>query len=223
MIEENTMGNKTLLQTLRPIGLVLVLFLFLSNLSICPPGSLRAESSPQPDSLGTGDCNPLIVYYSRSGNSRIVADTLKEYFSCNVERIQSTKNREGFSGVITCVLDQLMNRDDTIKPLEKNPKNYNPVILVSPVWIGKLSSPARTFVKQTRLDGKDIYLLLTYNGSLTGEKEKAIAEEITAQGGILKGIYKIITKEKTEAEIKKEVRNQFSEKPLLTQVPLNLS
>ena len=217
------MKNKTLTQTLRPIGLVLVFFLFLFNLSICPPGSVRGESLSQPDTLGTGDCKPLIVYYSRSGNSRIVADTLKEYFSCNVLRIQSTQNREGFLGVLTCVLDQLLDRDDILQPLEENPRNYNPVILVSPVWIGRLSSPARTFIKQARLDGKDIYLILTYNGRLTGEKEKAVAEEITAQGGILKGLYKIITKEKTEEEIKKEVRNQLEKKPLLTKALMTLS
>jgi flavodoxin len=217
------MKNNSLNKISRFLGLVLVSFLFLCNLSICPPDSLRAEPSSQPATLPSGDCNPLIVYYSRSGTSQIVADTLKEQLECNIECIHSTKNREGFLGVLTCVFDQLLNRDDILKPLEKNPNNYNPVILVSPVWVGKLASPARTFIKQTRLDGKDIYLMLTYNGRLTGDKEKAIAEEITAQGGILKGIYKIITKEKTEDEIKKEVVNQLENKPLLAQVPVNRS
>jgi flavodoxin len=221
--EEGFMKDNLFKKVSRPLGLVLILFLSLCNLSICPSDSLRAESSPQPDTLSSGNGNPLIVYYSRSGNSRIVADTLKEHFSCNIESIQSTKNREGFLGVFTCVLDQLLNRDAILQPLEKNPNNYNPVILVSPIWIGKLASPARTFLKQTRLDGKDIYLILTYNGRLTGDKEKAVAEEITAQGGILKGIYKVITKEKTEDEIKKEIRNQLEKKPLLTKVPMNLS
>jgi flavodoxin len=208
------MKNNSLKNFLLPLTLVLLSVLLVFNLSICPPGSLRAESSPQPDTLDSGDGNPLIVYYSRSGTSRIVADALKDKLSCKIECIQSTKNREGFSGVFTCVVDQLLNRDDIFQPLEENPNNYNPVILVSPVWMGKLASPARTFIKQTRLDGKDIYLILTYNGSLSGDKEKAIAEEITAQGGILKGIYKIITKEKTEDEIKKEVINQLKKKPV---------
>ena len=217
------MKNNSLNKISRPLGLVLVSVLFLFNLCLCPPDSLGAESLPQPDVLVSEDCNPLIVYYSRSGTSQIVAETLKEQLSCKVECIHSTKNREGFLGVLTCVFDQLLNRDDVLQPLEENPNNYNPVILVSPVWIGKLASPARTFIKQTRLDGKDIYLMLTYNGRLTGDKEKAVAEEITAQGGILKGIYKIITKEKTEDEIKKEVVNQLKKKPLLTKAPMNLS
>jgi flavodoxin len=221
--KEDYMNNNFFKKFSRPLTLVLLSFLFLYNLSTCPPDSISAEPLPQLDLLSSGTCNPLIVYYSRSGNSRLVADTLKEQLSCKVACIQSTKNREGFLGVLTCVLDQLMDREDIIKPLATDPKDYNPVILVSPIWIGKLASPARTFIKQTKLEGKDMYLVLTYNGRLNEEKEKNLAEAITAQGVQLKGIYKIITKEKTEEEIKKEVRSQLEQKPLLTKAPMNLS
>jgi len=141
-----------------------------------------------------------------------------EQLAFPVEDIQSTKNREGFFGIFTCVLDQLLNRDDILEPLQKDPKNFNPVILVTPVWLGKLASPARTYIKQPALQGKDMYLMVTYNGSLTEEKEKVLNEEISAQGITLKGIYKIITKEKTGDEIKEEVRNQLETKPLLAKV-----
>lgn len=222
-MEEDGMKHNSIKKYSRSISLFLISLLFLFNLSICPPDSLRAESSAQQVSLESGDCNPLIVYYSRSGNSRLVAETLQEKLSYPAEPIQSTKNREGFLGVLTCVLDQLMDRDDIIKPLEKDPKDYNPVILVSPVWIGKLSSPARTFIKQAKLEGKDLYLVLTYNGRLTEEKEKNLAEAITAQGVQLKGIYKIVTKEKTEEDIKREVRSQLERKSLLTKALTNQS
>jgi hypothetical protein len=210
-------------KTFRLILLVLAFSLMIVPLSTYPPDSFGEEALTQPDTPHSEDYKPLIVYYSRSGNSRIVADTLTEYLACPVEQIQSTKNREGFLGVFTCVLDQLLDRDDILEPLKKDPKNFNPVILVSPVWIGKLSSPARTFLKQAGLEGKDIYLVLTYNGSLTEEKEKTLEEAITAQGVTLKGTYKIITKEKTEDEIKEEVRNQVKTKHLLAKVHNNPS
>ena len=60
--------------------------------------------------------------------------------------------------------------------------------------------------------------MITYNGRLTEEKEKVLKEEMGDQGITLKGIYKIITKEKTENEIKEEVRNQLETKPLLAKV-----
>ena len=217
------MEGNLLKKTFRPILLVIAFSLMIVPLSTYAPDSFGEEESTQPGTLHSEDYNPLIVYYSRSGNSQIVADTLKEDLSCTVEEIQSTINREGFFGVFTCVLDQLLDRDDILEPLKTDPKNFNPVILVAPVWIGKLSSPARTFLKQAGLEGKDIYLVLTYNGSLTEEKEKTLEEAITAQGVILKGIYKIITKEKTADEIKKEVRSQLEKKPLPTKASMNLS
>ena len=217
------MEGNLLKRSSRLILLVIAFSLMIVPLSTCPPDSFGGEALPQPGTLHSEDYKPLIVYYSRSGNSRIVADTLTEHLACPVENIQSTNNREGFLGVFTCVLDQLLNRDDIIEPLKKDPQNFNPVILVTPVWIGKLASPARTCIKQPGFEGKDIYLVITYNGSLTEDKEKVLKEEITAQGITLKGIYKIITKEKTEDEIKEEVRNQLETKPLIAKVNNNPS
>ena len=210
-------------RTFRLILLVFAFSLVLVPFSTCPPESFGDEALPQSGTLHSEDYNPLIIYYSRSGNSRIVADTLTEHLACPVENIKSTKNREGFLGVFTCVLDQLLDRDDILEPLKTDPKNFNPIILVTPVWVGKLASPARTCIKQPAFAGKDIYLVITYNGSLTEEKEKVLKEEISAQGITLKGIYKIITKEKTEDEMKEEVLNQLETKPLLARVNNNPS
>ena len=216
------MGKNTV-TAFRFISIVLVCSLFIISLPTYPPDSAKAEESLQAGMLNSENDKPLIVCYSRTGTSRIVADALMEYLSGTIEEIQSTKNRDGLLGVFTCVLDQLLDRDDILKPLDKDPKNYNPVIIVAPIWIGKISSPARTFIKQSGLQGKDVYLILTYNGSLTEDKEKALEETITAQGITLKSLYKIITKEKTEDEIKEEIRNQLETKPLLAKVNSNPS
>lgn len=201
-------------------SIVLVCFLALIFLPAHPLGA-ETEESLQAGLLNAEHYKPLIVYYSRTGNSRTVADALMEYLSGTIEEIQSTKNRDGLLGVFTCVLDQLLDRDAILKPLNKDPTNYDPVIIVAPIWIGKISSPARTFIKQAGLQGKDVYLVLTYNGSLNEDKEKALAETMTAQGMRLKGLYKIITKEKTADEIRKELHNQLDKKPLMTTAHVN--
>jgi menaquinone-dependent protoporphyrinogen IX oxidase len=208
--------EKNPLTTFRFISLVLVCSLLIISLPTYPPNSAAAEESLQSETLNSEHYKPLIVYYSRTGTSRIVADALVEYLSGTIEEIQSTKNRDGLLGVFTCVLDQLLDRDAILKPLDKDPKNYNPVIIVAPIWIGKISSPARTFIKQAGLKGKDVSLVLTYNGSLTEDKEKALKDTITAQEITLKSLYKIITKEQTADEIRNELHNQLEKKPLMT-------
>ena len=208
--------KKNTLTAFRFIRIVLVCSLFIISLPAYPLKSAETEESLHAGMLNSEHYKPLIVYYSRTGNSRMVADALMEYLSGTIEEIQSTKNRDGLLGVFTCVLDQLLDRDAILKPLDKDPKNYNPVIIVAPIWIGKISSPARTFIKQAGLKGKDVSLVLTYNGSLTEDKEKALKDTITAQGITLRGLYKIITKEQTADEIRNELNSQLKENPLLT-------
>ena len=174
-----------------------------------------AEPSIEKNCYSSEEFNPLIVYYSRSGKTRMVANTLKDQLSCGVTEIKSTRDREGFFGIFTCVLDQLLDRDDQIESFKKDLKGYNPIIIASPIWIGKLSSPARTFIKQVKLQGKEVYMVITYNGRLNEEKENILKENITSKGIDLKRLYKIVTKEKTAEDIRKEISNQLAKRPVL--------
>ena len=52
---------------------------------------------------------PLVIFYSRTGKTKMVANGLASTFSCTMEEIQSTEDREGLLGAFTCVLDQLLD------------------------------------------------------------------------------------------------------------------
>jgi len=140
-----------------------------------------------------------------------------DQLSCETAEIKSIEDRSGFFGVLTCVLDQLLERDAQIEPLKKDVTVYNPIIIATPIWLGKLSSPARTFIKQSGLNGKEVYIVLTYNGSLTEEKENILKEGLTSQGINLKELYKVVTKEKTDEEIKKDICTQLEKRSIATQ------
>ena len=55
---------------------------------------------------------PLLVYFSRGGNTRIVAHELAAALGAESVEIKSKLNRQEFSGIMTCLLDQLLDRDD---------------------------------------------------------------------------------------------------------------
>ena len=207
------MLNKNLKRT--PQLIIALIVLSLSIFYFPTQSMLMADPAIQENVSSPEGSKPIIVYYSRTGKTRIVANALKEQLSCEIAEIKSTEDREGFWGVVTCVLDSLLDRDDVIEPFNKDLKGYNQIIIASPLWIGKLSSPARTFMKQAELKDKEVDIFLTYNGRLTEEKEKALEDRITSQGLELKGLYKIITKEKTDEEVQKEVIAQLNEKPIL--------
>jgi flavodoxin len=215
----NRRGNQTMLNKnpKKSPKLIIALIVFSLSIFYVPTQSmLMANPAIQENVPSSEGSKPIIVYYSRTGKTRIVANTLNDQLSCEIEEIKSTEDREGFWGVITCVLDSLLDRDDVIEPFNKDLKGYNPIIIASPIWIGKLSSPARTFIKQSGLNGKEVYIVLTYNGSLTEEKENILKEGLTSQGTNLKELYKVVTKEKTDEEIKKDISTQLEKRPIAT-------
>jgi menaquinone-dependent protoporphyrinogen IX oxidase len=214
------MTGKNLKKTLSLTLTIALLLLSLSYLPSPTNNSVGAEStSPIANATAEGP-NPIVVYYSRSGKTQMVARALMDQLSCEGEEIKSKVTRTGV-GIITCVLDQLFDRDDQLEPLHKNLKAHNPIIVASPIWLGNLSSPARTFIKQTDLKDKEVYLFLTYNGALSSEKETALRKLITSRRIKLKEVYKIVTKEKAEEDIKKEVRAQLDEKPIVAKKMTN--
>ena len=207
------MLNKNLKKTPQ---LIIALIVFSLSILYFPTQSmLMADPAIKESVPSTEGSKPIIIYYSRTGKTRNVVNTLKEQLACEIAEIKSTEDREGFFGVITCVLDSLLDRDDVIEPFNKDLKGYNPIIIASPIWIGKLSSPVRTLIKQGELKNKEVNIFITYSGKLTEEKENLLKEDVTSQGIKLEGFYKVITKEKTEEEVQKEVITQLNEEPIL--------
>ena len=209
------MLNKNLKKTPK---LIITLIVFSLSIFYFPTQSmLMADPAIQENVSSPEGSKPIIVYFSRTGKTRIVVNGLTDKLSCETAEIKSIEDRSGFFGVLTCVLDQLVERDAQIEPLKKDVTGYNPIIIATPIWLGKLSSPARTFIKQSGLNGKEVYIVLTYNGSLTEEKENILKEGLTSQGINLKELYKVVTKEKTDEEIKKDISTQLEKRPIATQ------
>ena len=149
---------------------------------------------------------PLLVYYSRSGTTRTVAKELARNLSCDTEEIVSRKNRF-FWGTLTCIHDQLFDRDDNIEPIKKDPSTYNRLIIASPVWVHRISSPMRTFLRYSGLKGKAVCLVLTNNGNYDDEDQNKIIKSVESYGIHVYGCYDICTDGKSEDELRQDARS----------------
>ena len=76
--------DKNTVTVSRYISIVLVCFLAIISLPTYPL-SAETEKSLQSEILNSELYKPLIVYYSRTGNARIVADALTEYHQLKIE------------------------------------------------------------------------------------------------------------------------------------------
>jgi hypothetical protein len=67
-----------------------------------------------------GDSKALVVFYSRSGTTRRVAQALSEVLQCDLEEITEPTPRTGFLGYIRSLLEAMRKRPSTITPRKHN-------------------------------------------------------------------------------------------------------
>ncbi len=89
----------------------------------------------------------LVVYYSLTGRSRQVAEWLAVGLDAQIEEIVEERPRQfAFAGIFRSGFDSLFLRRPPIRPMVHREAIFDRVMLVCPVWGGRLSGPARTWL-----------------------------------------------------------------------------
>jgi flavodoxin len=200
---------KTNIRKAGPINILLLAFVC-CFFGVCCGTGLSLEVKPTVTASADNNAKPFVVCYSRTGKARMVATALKNQLGCEMGEIVSHSKK----GVFTIMLDQVFNRDDCQEPLSTNLKAYNPIIIVTPVWFMRLSSPARTFIKTADLKGKDAYIFTTSGGPMPESRKKAFGEFASEHGLNVKGVIGLQTGEKPQADFDKEVQEIVGKIPL---------
>ena len=92
----------------------------------------------------------LVVFYSRSGNTRALGEEIATLLSADLEEIRDTKNRSGIWGWILSGRDGMRGNLTIIEPPQKDPTGYDLVIIGTPTWAGRMSSATRTYLTQNK-------------------------------------------------------------------------
>ena len=205
------MENKTSKETEYKILLSLILCFFLLT-----TGVAHAEV--------TADDKTLIVYYSRTGKSKLVCDTLQQHIK-NADILEVKDSEERYSpgrlGYYNAGFNSVLNRYTPIEPENPDFSTYSSIIIVSPVWNWKLSVPIRTLIHENRFEGKKMIFITTANNEVTkyenyGDeasfvkrylrdflrgKYEAMKSFVQSSGCEIKGFYHVATLEKTDKQI----------------------
>lgn len=114
----------------------------------------------------------LVVFYSRTGRTKAVAEKLVEALGCDSEEITDLKNRRGLIGFFRSGYDAVSRRLTVIKPLQRNPSKYDLVIIGTPVWVGTVSAAVRTYVHMNKkFFPKKVVFFCTYGGGSEDAKK----------------------------------------------------
>lgn len=92
----------------------------------------------------------LVVTYSHTGTSLRLAQGLCGLRGWALGSIEEAAPRHGAMGTFSCVLDSLLHRSPAIEYFGPPPSQFDAVVLVSPIWVGRLAGPMRSFVTRYR-------------------------------------------------------------------------
>jgi flavodoxin len=106
----------------------------------------------------------LLVYYSRTGTTRLVAESIAAALPCDVEEIEDTRNRRGIFGYFRAGFDAFFRRLTVLKPLHYDPAPYDLVIVGTPTWNTSLSAPVRTYLTLHKARMRHVAFFCTCRG-----------------------------------------------------------
>ncbi|MFH0830044.1 MAG: flavodoxin [Candidatus Aenigmatarchaeota archaeon] len=91
----------------------------------------------------------LVAYYSRTGNTRKVAGEIAKELKADLDEIVDKKSRKGPIGWLRAGRDA-MRGSHTPFEIRKDPKNYNVVIVGTPVWAFTVVPAVRAYLAKNR-------------------------------------------------------------------------
>ena len=103
----------------------------------------------------------LVVFYSRTGHTKRIAEKISKTLNADTEELYDTKGRKGIIGWIVSGMDARLKRKANLRKTEKAPSLYDLVILGTPTWANTLSTPIRSYIHQNSDTFKKVAFFVT--------------------------------------------------------------
>jgi putative NADPH-quinone reductase len=163
----------------------------------------------------------LLIYYSRTGKTKLISETLNQHINADLLEIQDPIDRSGTWGYMKSAYGAFRHKHAPIEPEQPDISPYSHIIIASPVWSWNLCTPIHTLFEKNRFDGKKLVLITTANihimkyepygddapfikrflrDYLRG-KRKAAVDEVVKAGGEFVGHYHFETKAKSDEQL----------------------
>jgi len=120
----------------------------------------------------------LVAYFSRSGNTREMAQQIQKILGGDIFEIQTvTPYPFEYSAVTKQAKQELESGfKPPIRAKVANIKEYDVIFVGSPNWWGTIAPPVMTFLSEHDLSGKIIVPFITHQGSGLGRSAADIAK-----------------------------------------------
>ncbi len=123
-----------------------------------------------------GDRKALVVYYSRTGTTKQVAEAIADGLGAELEEIVDTKSRKGMLGFVTGGKDARLNKPTEIHEVRSDSSAYNLVVIGTPVWASSVTPAIRTYMMGCKDNLPGVAFFLTTGGTGVDRTFKQMAE-----------------------------------------------
>jgi flavodoxin len=138
--------------------------------------------------------NGIILFYSWTGNTEVVAREIQAQTGCDLRRIEEVKNRKP-GNIPMAAMGGFFHLKSAIKPLDVTLENYDHVFLGAQVWAGNMTPPIRSLLSKSNLKGKKVWLFMTHADDKPPQKViETITSLVGKKGGMVAGTLTLTAK-----------------------------
>lgn len=173
-------------RTIRILGISELLFISAFAFLV---GILISCILPVPKAQGAETNNILIVYFSRSGNTKVLATQIQAVTGGRLVELEPVEMYPAdYQLTVNRARRELAS--DVHPPLKTKIDDidaYNIILLGSPNWGGSIAPPVKTFLSEHDLSGKMIIPFMTHGGSGLGHTSsdlRSLAPRATLAEGL---------------------------------------
>lgn len=119
----------------------------------------------------------VIISYSLSGNNAALAERITQQLAADYITI-TEKSKRGYFRIF---IDLFFNRTPKVQPNSVPIENYDYVVLIGPIWMGKVAFPLRSTLQALKRNPKPYAFVSLCSGS--NGKHPKLEEELTKRAG----------------------------------------
>jgi len=151
-------------------------------------------SDAKNEKIDTAGKKAVVVYYSRTGSTKLVAEMIAGRLNAGLRRIEEVKKRKWLPTTLFFGgYEATSGKCSKLKPMDFSLEGYDLVFLGTPVWASKPTPAMNSFVAGADFTGKNVVLFFTMGGDKYKKAAEILKKKIEAKGGIVQGTFGIQT------------------------------
>ena len=148
----------------------------------------------------------LVVFYSLSGNTEIVAKTIAKELKADLCRVEETRKRNRFLAYMTGGFAAFRDKCSEIKPVVLDVHDYDLIFLGSPIWASRPVPAINAFISSTDFKSRKVIVFFTMGGEDYRKAVRNITLKVENRSGIVIDSFAVRTGKKHHDVIVKETK-----------------